>query len=91
MTRTRVRVLYVLRHRALARTVTWHRTMSSTRRNVAIGVAYGVLLGAVLLGPVGVVAGGFGGRAVVRRRERRWCKRQSSTSTVDPTFRVVTE
>jgi hypothetical protein len=45
------------------------------KKNVVVGVAYGVLLGAVLLGPVGVVAGGFGGRAVVRRCERRWCRR----------------
>jgi hypothetical protein len=48
------------------------------KKNVVVGVAYGVLLGAVLLGPVGAVAGGFGGRAIVRRRERRWCRRQSS-------------
>jgi hypothetical protein len=48
------------------------------KKNVVIGVASGVLLGAVLLGPIGAVAGGFGGRAIVRRRERRWCQRQSS-------------
>jgi hypothetical protein len=48
------------------------------KKNVVVGVAYGVLLGAVLLGPIGAVAGGFGGRAVVRRRERRWGRRQSS-------------
>lgn len=88
------------------------------KKNVVIGVAYGVLLGAVLLGPIGAVAGGFGGRVIVRRRERRWCQRQSrvgeatsgevqkeecvvvdviaadndtSTTTADPAFLVVTE
>jgi hypothetical protein len=61
------------------------------KRNVVIGVTSGVLLGAVLLGPLGAVAGGFGGHAIVRRRERRWCRRQSRTTTSGPGFPVVTE
>jgi hypothetical protein len=60
------------------------------KKNVVIGVLSGVLLGAVLLGPIGAVVGGFVGRTVVRRRERRWCRRQSSMIAPGPVFTAVT-
>jgi hypothetical protein len=60
------------------------------KKNVVIGVISGVLLGAVLLGPIGAVAGGFVGRAIVKRRERRWCRRDSSKIAPGPVFREVT-
>jgi hypothetical protein len=61
------------------------------KKNVVVGVVSGVFVGAVLLGPIGAVAGGFGGRAIVKHRERRWRRRQSKTAPAGPAFRVQTE
>lgn len=44
------------------------------KRNVVAGALWGVAIGLILLGPIGAVAGGFGGAAIVKHRERRWCR-----------------
>jgi hypothetical protein len=43
------------------------------RKNVVTGVISGVLIGAIILGPIGAIAGGFIGNSIVNGRERRWC------------------
>jgi hypothetical protein len=45
------------------------------KRNVFAGALWGVAIGLILLGPIGAVAGGFGGAHIVKRRERRWCRK----------------
>lgn len=41
------------------------------KKNVVTGVFTGVLVGAILLGPVGAIAGGFLGSHIVNSREKR--------------------
>jgi hypothetical protein len=45
------------------------------KKDVLVGIVSGVAVGGILLGPIGAVAGGFGGRYIVKRRERRYRRR----------------
>jgi hypothetical protein len=54
------------------------------KHNVARGVITGVIIGGILLGPIGAIAGGFIGSSIVNGRERRWHYRRRGFHAVDP-------
>ena len=56
------------------------RTDNKKRRRVAVGTTVGVVTGAVLLGPIGAVAGGVVGVTVARRKNKKTDERATQRS-----------